>query len=86
MAEANLNPAPTASRKKPAVAAAALDEPPIPAPREPMIYTACKMPLSMSQEVKRIARDRHVSDSEVIRYFVAQGLRSPFASRKSEAV
>jgi hypothetical protein len=52
----------------------------VPVPREINVYSACKMPLSMSESVRRIAHARHISNSDVIRYFIAEGLRSPFAT------
>lgn len=52
---------------------------PVPVARETHVYSACKMPLSMFQAVQHIARTRRISNSEVIRYFVGQGLHSTFA-------
>jgi hypothetical protein len=58
----------------------------LPKPRERSVSKTVRIPVSMLDQLEAICRARKIEFSPLVLFFLEQGLRGTFASKKTEAV
>jgi hypothetical protein len=66
--------------------ASAGDDLPLPKARERSISKSFRIPVSLLDQLETVCAERNLDLSALVLFYIAQGLRRPFASAKNEAV